>query len=49
MAKRLWILALVVVLIASGVFGCSNPPHRQEEEISSQKAPRRRSLTGKYL
>ena len=22
---------------ASGVFGCSNPPHRQEEEISSRK------------
>jgi branched-chain amino acid transport system substrate-binding protein len=25
MAKRLWILAFVVVLIASGVFGCSKP------------------------
>ena len=25
MAKRLWILVFVVVLIASGVFGCSKP------------------------
>lgn len=42
MAKRLWILALVVVLIASGVFGCSKPAPPSgggDQQPESSEAP----------
>ncbi|HOR85487.1 MAG TPA: branched-chain amino acid ABC transporter substrate-binding protein [Bacillota bacterium] len=43
MAKRLWILAFVVVLIASGVVGCSQPaapPSGGEENKGASEAPK---------
>ncbi len=40
MTKRLWLLALVVVLLASGVFGCGQPAEEPKDEgPDSAEAP----------